>query len=115
MQSEAHGDVPADMAVLEESVLDQIVRGGRTHHDPDSRIISVESEDEEAALAGGTVAGKERDVATRGVAEVQLDAAVIGAVASCQNVEIVAVEMDGVAERDGRFDDDVDPLAEIGD
>jgi len=67
-----------------------------TVHKPGTRVVGVEGEDEETALASGTITRHESHITTRRVHEVQSNAAIVGAVTSSQNVEVVSVKMDWV-------------------
>lgn len=96
LQCKAHSHVPTNMAV----------------HEPNTRVIGEEGNDEMTALSSRTVTRHERYITTRRVVKVDRGATAIVAVSCCEDVEVVTVQMDGVAEWDGRLDDDVDPLSE---
>lgn len=84
-------------------------------HEPDTRVVGEEGEDEVTTLASWAITGHEGDITTGRVDQVELDGGVIGSVTSGKNVEIVTVKMDGVAKWNSGLDNDVDPFAKVGD
>lgn len=54
-----------------------------TVHQPDTGVVCEESEDQVAALAGGSVAWEERNIAARRIYKIQLNTTIVGTVTMC--------------------------------
>lgn len=83
-------------------------------HEPGTRVVRLEGDDQVATLTVGRVVGHDSRVPAGRVYQVERDAVVVETCALGEDVKVVTVQMHGVRERDSAVNDNVDPLAELG-